>query len=85
MSEKPRPPARHRHATLKDVARELGLSVATVSRALAKPDPLRPATAARVHEVVHPLSYRPNVASQNFKKLLGQYHHRDSRPVPRQG
>ena len=68
MSEKSRPPARHRPATLKDVARELGLSVATVSRALAKPDLLRPATAARVHEVVHRLGFQPNVAAQNLKR-----------------
>src|SRR5579863_7765371 len=68
MTEQPRPPARHRAATLKDVAKELGLSVATVSRALAKPDLLRPATAARVHEVVHRLGFRPNVAAQNLKR-----------------
>src|SRR5580698_2830921 len=58
----------HRPATLKDVARELGLSVATVSRALAKPEMLRPATAARVREVVDRLGYRPNFAAQNLKK-----------------
>ncbi len=68
MSEKSRTGGRHRPATLKDVARELGLSVATVSRALAKPDLLRPATAARVHEVVNRLDYRPNIAAQNLKR-----------------
>lgn len=68
MREKSRPPTRHRPATLKDVACELGLSVATVSRALAKPELLRPATAARVHEVVHRLGYHPNVAAQNLKR-----------------
>jgi LacI family transcriptional regulator, repressor for deo operon, udp, cdd, tsx, nupC, and nupG len=61
-------PSSHRPATLKDVARELGLSVATVSRALAKPEMLRPATAARVREVVDRLGYRPNFAAQNLKK-----------------
>src|SRR5580698_1346653 len=68
MSEKSRPPSRHRPATLKDVARELGLSVATVSRALAKPDMLRPATALRVRDAVDRLDYRPNFAAQNLKR-----------------
>jgi len=63
-----RPPSRHRPATLKDVARDLGLSVATVSRALAKPNLLRPATAARVREAVDRLGYRPNLAAQNLKR-----------------
>jgi LacI family repressor for deo operon, udp, cdd, tsx, nupC, and nupG len=61
-------PHSHRAATLKDVARDLGLSVATVSRALAKPNLLRPATAARVREAVDRLGYRPNLAAQNLKR-----------------
>src|SRR6266404_1031066 len=68
MHKSPRPPSRHRPATLKDVARDLGLSVATVSRALAKPDMLRPATAVRVREAVDRLGYRPNLAAQNLKR-----------------
>jgi len=60
--------SRHRPATLKDVARDLGLSVATVSRALAKPNLLRPETAARVQEAVNRLDYRPNIAAQNLKR-----------------
>jgi len=68
MRKKSHHPARHRPATLKDVARELGLSVATVSRAIAKPDMLRPATAVRVREAVNRLGYRPNIAAQNLKR-----------------
>jgi LacI family transcriptional regulator, repressor for deo operon, udp, cdd, tsx, nupC, and nupG len=68
MHKSARPHARHRPATLKDVARDLGLSVATVSRALAKPNMLRPATAARVREAVDRLGYRPNLAAQNLKR-----------------
>src|SRR5579863_2411371 len=68
MSKSVRHPRRHRPATLKDIARELDLSVATVSRAIAKPDLLRPETAARVHEVINRLGYHPNVAAQNLKR-----------------
>jgi LacI family repressor for deo operon, udp, cdd, tsx, nupC, and nupG len=67
MSSKTSPPARARPATIKDVARDLGLSVATVSRALAKPKMLRPATVVRVREAVERLGYRPNLVAQNLK------------------
>jgi LacI family repressor for deo operon, udp, cdd, tsx, nupC, and nupG len=68
MHKSPRAPSRHRPATLKDVASDLGLSVATVSRALAKPHMLHSATAARVREAVDRLGYRPNLAAQNLKR-----------------
>jgi LacI family repressor for deo operon, udp, cdd, tsx, nupC, and nupG len=56
-----------RPATIKDVARELEISVATVSRALSKPHLLRPATVARVREAVDRMGYRPNLVAQNLK------------------
>jgi LacI family repressor for deo operon, udp, cdd, tsx, nupC, and nupG len=56
-----------RPATIKDVARELDISVATVSRALSKPHLLRPATVTRVREAVARLGYRPNLVAQNLK------------------
>ena len=59
--------AQRRPATIKDVARELDISVATVSRALSKPHLLRPATVARVREAVARLGYRPNLVAQNLK------------------
>jgi LacI family repressor for deo operon, udp, cdd, tsx, nupC, and nupG len=49
------------------VARELDISVATVSRAMSKPHLLRPATVARVREAVERLGYRPNLVAQNLK------------------
>jgi LacI family repressor for deo operon, udp, cdd, tsx, nupC, and nupG len=61
------PPAHRRPATIKDVARELDISVATVSRALSKPHLLRPATVERVREAVARLGYRPNLVAQNLK------------------
>ena len=51
-----------RRATIKDVARELEISVATVSRALSKPHLLRPATVARVREAV-------DLVQPHFEKL----------------
>jgi LacI family repressor for deo operon, udp, cdd, tsx, nupC, and nupG len=63
-------PTQRRPATIKDVARELDISVATVSRALSKPHLLRPATVERVREAVARLGYRPNLVAQNLK--LGQ-------------
>jgi len=52
--------------TIRDVARDLGVSVATVSRALAKPELLRPATVTRVREAIDRLGYRPNVVAQTL-------------------
>jgi LacI family repressor for deo operon, udp, cdd, tsx, nupC, and nupG len=63
----PRPSQPPRPTTIKDVARELDLSVATVSRALTKPKLLRPETVARVRAAVEKLGYRPNLAAQNLK------------------
>lgn len=60
-------PQVRRPATIKDVARELDISVATVSRALSKPHLLRPATVERVREAVARLGYRPNLVAQNLK------------------
>ena len=44
-----------RPATLHDVAREAGVAVSTVSRALTQPDRISPATRARVQEVARRL------------------------------
>jgi LacI family transcriptional regulator, repressor for deo operon, udp, cdd, tsx, nupC, and nupG len=59
-------------ATIKDVARALGMSMATVSRALSRPELLRPQTRARVMEVVEQLGYRPNLLAQGLRR--GQAH-----------
>jgi LacI family repressor for deo operon, udp, cdd, tsx, nupC, and nupG len=54
-------------ATIQDVATELGLSVATVSRALTKPELLKPETRNRVLEVVERLNYRPNLIARGLR------------------
>ncbi|MEV0567614.1 LacI family DNA-binding transcriptional regulator [Dactylosporangium sp. NPDC050588] len=47
-------------ATIKDVARLAGVSQSSVSRALAAPDQVRPATRERVERAVAQLGYEPN-------------------------
>jgi LacI family repressor for deo operon, udp, cdd, tsx, nupC, and nupG len=60
------------NATIKDVARELGMSVATVSRALSRPAMLRPETRARVMSVVERLGYRPNLLARGLRQGMAQ-------------
>lgn len=47
----------HRSAKLADVARLAKVSTATVSRALTRPDKVKPATAARIRQAVQALGY----------------------------
>ncbi|HTJ79856.1 MAG TPA: LacI family DNA-binding transcriptional regulator [Rariglobus sp.] len=48
------------HVTLKDVAKDVGLSVSCVARALKGRPDIPPATCKRVHEAADRLGYRPN-------------------------
>jgi LacI family repressor for deo operon, udp, cdd, tsx, nupC, and nupG len=57
-------------ATIKDVAHELGMSVATVSRALSRPELLRAATRERVMGTVERLGYRPNLMARGLRQGL---------------
>jgi LacI family transcriptional regulator len=58
--------ARNPRPSLADVAREAGVSIATVSRALSQPGMLRPDTLARVREVSVRLGYRPDRAARTL-------------------
>lgn len=53
-------------ATIKDIARETGLSVSTVSRALAGQGRIPEATRARVQDAARMLGYVPNRAAQSL-------------------
>ncbi|MFN7222971.1 MAG: LacI family DNA-binding transcriptional regulator [Paracoccaceae bacterium] len=53
-------------ATIKDIARSLGLSASTVSRALAGHDRIPEATRRRVQDLAKDLGYFPNRAAQNL-------------------
>jgi len=54
--------------TIKDVARELGVSVATVSRALSRPELLREDTRGKVIAAVERLGYRPNLLARGLRR-----------------
>ncbi|MBU3077905.1 LacI family DNA-binding transcriptional regulator [Sphingomonas quercus] len=53
---------------MKDVARDLGMSVATVSRVLSQPELVSAATAARVREAIDRLGYRPNLTARDLRR-----------------
>lgn len=54
-------------ATIKDVAQEAGVSVATVSRYLNQKGLVRPETAHRVEAAATKLSYHPNLLARNLR------------------
>lgn len=54
--------------TIEDVAREAGVSVATVSRVLNHKAKVSEKTARRVEETIHRLSYEPSLLARNFRK-----------------
>lgn len=53
-------------ASIKDIARESGVSVTTVSRALNDHNDVSEATKARVREVAKRLNYSPNIQARNL-------------------
>lgn len=55
--------------TLWDVARAAGVSAATVSRALEKPDSVAAETRRRVMEAVASCGYTPNIQARNLRKM----------------
>ena len=59
-------PGRLVTVTIKDVAREAGFSVATVSRVLNNSGPVRDETRRRIEEVASRLRYAPNLAARSL-------------------
>jgi LacI family transcriptional regulator/LacI family repressor for deo operon, udp, cdd, tsx, nupC, and nupG len=55
-------------ATIKDVAKEAGVSVATVSRVLNKSANVSEETEKQVNEVIKKLNYKPNFLGRNLRK-----------------
>jgi LacI family transcriptional regulator len=53
--------------TIKDIARELGVSPSTVSRALKDHPDISPATKAQVRELVEKLKYKPNAVALSLR------------------
>jgi LacI family repressor for deo operon, udp, cdd, tsx, nupC, and nupG len=54
-------------STIRDVSKEAGLSIATVSRALSAPEKVSKNSLKKVHEAIDKLQYRPNMLSQKFR------------------
>lgn len=57
----------NKRAKIKDIARQVGVSPATVSRALAGSSLVAEPTLSRVREVAQQLDYRPNVSARNLR------------------
>ena len=51
---------KHQNPTLEDVAREAGVSTATISRSINTPDKVAKHTLLRIEEVISQLGYTPN-------------------------
>ena len=67
-----RKPNKHqqpRISTLQDVARELGLSAGTVSRAITRPDLVAQKTQKKIEEVIKRLHYIPHAAGRSLRSL----------------
>lgn len=56
-----------RRSTIIDVARQAGVSPATVSNALSGKRRVEPATRERIDQAIRDLGYRPNAAAQNIR------------------
>lgn len=54
-------------ASIKDVAREAGVSIATVSRVLNDVDVVNEETKKKVQEAIKKLGYRPNIVARSLK------------------
>lgn len=63
----PQPSASAKVATLRDVAREAGVSLITASRALSKPGLVSEATIAKVQQAVARTGYLPNLLAGGLK------------------
>jgi DNA-binding LacI/PurR family transcriptional regulator len=60
------PPARRDKTTLRDIAAAAGVSVATVSRALSRPEMVSPALKARIEALCQERRYIPNHAARSL-------------------
>ena len=58
---------RSNQVTIKDIARELGVSPSTVSRAMKDHPDISPATKKQVNELVEKLKYRPNAVALSLR------------------
>ena len=59
-------------ATIYDIARHVGVSAGTVSRALSRPDKVLPATRARIEQAAAALGYVPNTVARTKTQRSGK-------------
>jgi len=59
-------------STIRDVAKEAGLSTGTVSKALSAPKTVTPKNLAKVQLAIKKLNYKPNMLSQMFRNKQSQ-------------
>ena len=75
-----------RAVTLEDVAREAGVAVSTVSRALSRPERVSARTREHVQAVARRLDYRPNLLARGLPsgrtRHAGAAGHRHHQPAP---
>lgn len=62
-----------RNTTIYDVADVAGVSIATVSRTIAKPDVVRPTTRDKVLTAMVALNWQPDATAQALALLLAKY------------
>lgn len=53
--------------TIKDVAAAAGVSVATISRVLSKPDAVKPETREHVLHIIKEMNYQPNILARQLR------------------
>jgi LacI family transcriptional regulator len=56
--------------TIRDVAKQAGVSISTVSRVVNQSTPVDPVTSARVREAIAALGYRPNLLARSFRRRV---------------
>ncbi len=54
-------------SSIREVAREAGVSVATVSRALSNPEKVSETSISKVQKAIEKVGYRPNMLARNFR------------------
>lgn len=54
-------------STIRDVSKEAGVSIATVSRALSSPEKVAKGSLQKVQDAIKKLQYKPNMLSQKFR------------------
>jgi LacI family repressor for deo operon, udp, cdd, tsx, nupC, and nupG len=59
-------------STIRDVSKEAGVSIATVSRALSSPEKVAKGSLRKVQDAIQKLQYKPNMLSQKFRNKTAQ-------------